>query len=60
MDYPWKLDHPFVGVLADTAAGLEPTSITYSDLNVEQIESLPPTALHRPIDLAIVNADKAG
>lgn len=32
----------------------------YNDTDVAQIESLPPTALHRNVDLAIVAADEAG
>lgn len=48
------------GVLADNAAGLYPGSTIYSDLDPEQIESIPPTALHRNIDLAVVGADAAG
>jgi len=29
-------------------------------MNADQIETLSPTAPHRPVDLAIVNADKEG
>lgn len=32
----------------------------YSDLNVDQIKSIPPDAVHRNVDLAIVDADEKG
>ncbi|OBZ72502.1 Uncharacterized protein C2A9.02 [Grifola frondosa] len=48
------------GVLTDNAKGMYATDTIYSDLNVEQIESLPPTAYHRNVDLTIVQADKEG
>ena len=44
----------------DNAAGLHDTDVIYDDTNVEQIESLPDTAFHRSVDLAIVAADKDG
>jgi len=44
----------------DNAAGLRDTDVIYVDTNVEQIESLPDTAFHRPVDLEIVAADKDG
>jgi len=48
------------GVLAEDARGLRDTDIVYVDTNPEQIESLPDTAPHRPVDLEIVSADKEG
>jgi hypothetical protein len=36
------------------------TDIIYYDNNVEQIESLPPTAAHRNVDLEILAADAEG
>jgi len=48
------------GVLMDDAAGLRNTDVVYVDTNPEQFESLPVTALHRPVDLEIVTADKEG
>ena len=36
------------------------SDIIYHDDRVEEIESLPPTADHRDVDLAIVNADLSG
>lgn len=44
----------------DDAAGLRDSDIIYVDSNSEQIESVPENALHRPVDLAIVGADKEG
>lgn len=44
----------------DNAAGLNETDVVYVDTNPEQIESLAPTALHRPVDLEVVAADKEG
>jgi nucleoside-diphosphate-sugar epimerase len=48
------------GVLMDNAAGLQDTDVIYVDTNVKQIESLPDTAPHRKVDLAVVAADKDG
>jgi len=48
------------GVLMDNAVGFEDTDVIYVDSDAEQIESLPDTAFHRPVDLEIVAADKAG
>jgi len=44
----------------DNAAGLQDSDVIYVDTNTEQIESLPATAVHRPVDLEIVAADKDG
>jgi hypothetical protein len=44
----------------DDAAGLRDTDVVYVDTNSEQFEGLPETALHRPVDLAVVGADKEG
>ncbi|KAF7327868.1 NAD-P-binding protein [Mycena kentingensis (nom. inval.)] len=48
------------GVLSDDARGMFASSTIYSDLNINQLESLPPTQPHRDVDLAIVDADLAG
>jgi hypothetical protein len=50
----------FEGVLADNAAGLYPGDKIYNDASVEDIESLPITQIHRPVDLAVVAADQEG
>ena len=44
----------------DNAAGLHDTDVIYADTNPDQIESLPESALHRPVELAVANADKQG
>jgi hypothetical protein len=44
----------------DDAAGLRDTDVVYVDTNPEQFEALSPTALHRPVDLEVVAADKEG
>jgi hypothetical protein len=44
----------------DDAAGSRDTDVVYVDTNPEQFEALPPTALHRPVDLEVVAADKEG
>ena len=46
--------------MTDDARGLHTTDTIYDDLNVEQIESLPPTAFHRNVDLLVVHADLEG
>ncbi|KAI0940979.1 hypothetical protein AcV7_003207 [Taiwanofungus camphoratus] len=48
------------GVLVDDAKGMYATDVIYSDMDVAQIESIPPTALHRNVDLAVVEADQQG
>ncbi|VDB99967.1 unnamed protein product [Peniophora sp. CBMAI 1063] len=48
------------GVLADDAKGMHDDHITYDDSNVESIESLPPDAVHRKVDVEIVKADQEG
>ncbi|KAI0938010.1 hypothetical protein AcV7_003323 [Taiwanofungus camphoratus] len=48
------------GVLSDQANGMYSTDVIYSDMDIAQIESLPPTAVHRNVDLAIVEADQQG
>ncbi|KAL4068479.1 hypothetical protein V8B97DRAFT_2024745 [Scleroderma yunnanense] len=49
-----------VSVLTDNAKGLHSSDIIYDDLNLDQIASLPPTQLHRNVDLTIQEADKEG
>ncbi|KAF7980436.1 hypothetical protein HWV62_38278 [Athelia sp. TMB] len=48
------------GVLIDNAKGMFLTDTIYSDTDIAKIEALPPTALHRNVDLAVVAADTAG
>ena len=44
----------------DNATGLQDSDVVYVDTNTEQIESLPPTAVHRSVDMEIVAADTDG
>ena len=44
----------------DDAAGLRDSDVVYVDTDSEQMESIPESALHRPVDLAVVGADKEG
>ncbi|KAI0035951.1 hypothetical protein K488DRAFT_42144 [Vararia minispora EC-137] len=48
------------GVLADNAAGMYDTNVIYYDNDVDQMASLPPTAIHRNVDLEILAADAEG
>lgn len=48
------------GVLADDAKGLHGDHIIYDDTNVEQLKSIPSSAVHREVDLAVLAADEEG
>jgi len=48
------------GVMMDDAAGLRDTDVVYVDTNPHVFDAIPPTALHRPVDLEVVAADKEG
>ncbi|KAF9069717.1 hypothetical protein BDP27DRAFT_1383066 [Rhodocollybia butyracea] len=48
------------GVLADNADGMYASTTIYDDADSDQINSLHPSQPHRPVDLAIVNADAEG
>ncbi|KAF5371846.1 hypothetical protein D9615_009545 [Tricholomella constricta] len=48
------------GVLVDDAGGMHSTPNIYSDLDIEKLESLPPTQPHRNVDLTLVEADNQG
>lgn len=48
------------GVLVDNAWGEYATETIYNDLDVDQIKSIPETAMHRAVDLLIVDADREG
>ncbi|KDR82445.1 hypothetical protein GALMADRAFT_134061 [Galerina marginata CBS 339.88] len=47
-------------IIMDDARGLTAEHTVYSDLDVEKLNALPATALHRNVDLPIIAADKAG
>ena len=36
------------------------TDMIYDDMDLEPIEKLPPDAPHRPVELMVIDADKAG
>ena len=44
----------------DEVKGNTVTDTIFYDSDVQQMESIPPTAFHREIDLAIMQADKDG
>ncbi|KAH9889807.1 NAD-P-binding protein [Cubamyces lactineus] len=48
------------GFLTDDARGMYATDKVYHDSRPEEIESLPDTAFHRNVDLAIIGADREG
>ncbi|KAJ4490122.1 NAD-binding protein [Lentinula aciculospora] len=48
------------GVYADFVGGKHANSEVFDDSKPEQIETLPPTAPHRPVDLAIISGDAQG
>jgi hypothetical protein len=48
------------GVLADTALGAFTGDVIWHDDNPDQIETLPDNALHRDVELMIIDADKKG
>ncbi|KAG6831796.1 hypothetical protein H0H92_007473 [Tricholoma furcatifolium] len=48
------------GVLVDDANGQHSTGTVYSDLDLQKLESLPPSQPHRIVDLSIVDADTQG
>ncbi|KAK0221077.1 hypothetical protein EDD85DRAFT_863207 [Armillaria nabsnona] len=48
------------GELADDARGLHGTDAIYSDLDISLYEALPPTQVHRNVDLAALAGDNEG
>lgn len=48
------------GVLMDNAAGMYQYDTIWNDADPEQMATLPPTQIHRDVDLAVVGADKEG
>ncbi|GBE86900.1 NAD-P-binding protein [Sparassis crispa] len=59
-DLPILIHTSGTGELMDNAKGLHTTDIIYNDLDAAQIETLPLTALHRPVDVIIDHADVEG
>ncbi|KAJ7707793.1 hypothetical protein B0H17DRAFT_1034046 [Mycena rosella] len=48
------------GVLGDDADGMHASPSIYSDMNIEQLETLSPDQPHRNVDLVLVEADSQG
>jgi hypothetical protein len=44
----------------DNALGLHGEHTVYSDLDVEKLNAIPKSALHRNVDIPIIEADSAG
>ncbi|KAI0729688.1 hypothetical protein C8Q72DRAFT_827313 [Fomitopsis betulina] len=59
-DLPVFIHTSGTGVISTPAKGMFASDTIYSDLNVEQIKSIPPDAVHRGVDLAVVEADEKG
>ncbi|KAI0767991.1 NAD-P-binding protein [Trametes elegans] len=59
-DLPILIHTSGTGLLTDDARGEYVTETIYSDLNVEQLKSIPPTAFHRDVDLLVIEADTQG
>ena len=53
-------DQSGTGFLTDDAMGMYASDKVYHDSQPKEIESLPDTAFHRNVDLAILEADQAG
>jgi len=59
-DLPTLIHTSGTGVISTPAKGMFASDTIYSDLNVDQIKSIPPEAFHREIDLAVVDANEKG
>jgi len=49
-----------LAIIMDNALGMHGEHTTYSDMDVERLNALPETAVHRNVDIPIIEADKAG
>ncbi|KAI0658305.1 NAD-P-binding protein [Cubamyces menziesii] len=59
-DMPTLIHTSGTGFLTDDAMGMYASDKVYHDSQPKEIESLPDTAFHRNVDLAILEADQAG
>jgi len=59
-DLPILIHTSGTGVLSTVANGNFTRELIYDDLDADQIETIPKDALHRDVDLPIVEADKEG
>ncbi|TFK72947.1 NAD-binding protein [Pluteus cervinus] len=57
---PYYIHTSGTGVLADNAEGEYAGDVVYDDSNADQIASLAPTQVHRPVDIAVTKADTDG
>ena len=44
----------------DNTLGMHGEHTTYSDLDIEKLNPIPETVLHRNVDIPIIEPDKAG
>ncbi|KAH9945011.1 NAD(P)-binding protein [Epithele typhae] len=59
-DVPIFIHTSGTGTLTDSGRGVRDSDIIYSDLNIEQIKSIPDTAVHRNVDGLIAREDAKG
>ncbi|TCD71996.1 hypothetical protein EIP91_000128 [Steccherinum ochraceum] len=59
-DVPALIHTSGTGVLYSMDNGMFPGKVIYDDSDVEQMASIPPTQIHRNVDLEVINADQAG
>ena len=48
------------GEVTELAYGKYSVETVYSDMDVEKIKSIPPTAFHRNVDREVIRADEEG
>ena len=48
------------GEITELAYGKYSVETVYSDMDVERIKSIPPTAFHRNVDREVIRADEEG
>jgi len=49
-----------IGVLCDEAWGMHSNAPIFNDADSDQMASIPPSQVHRNVDLLIVEADRQG
>ncbi|EED84078.1 predicted protein [Postia placenta Mad-698-R] len=59
-DLPILIHTSGTAVIATQAKGIFSSDTIYSDTDVEQIKSIPPTVPHKDVDLAVIAADEQG
>ena len=48
------------GTLSDMAKGMYASDVIYNDMDLDQLKSIPDTAVHRNVELLLIRADEAG